>query len=224
MNCQAIRRTDLSRDSSKEQVIHDRETHANEGRGMDGFGGVQGVVRGVTPAIVEATVKDEMNFTVWIEEWRHSRKLRFSTDSKHFFLEGADLDDFTKQAIRTAEKTIFVANPYLESCYLTDYLMDSATSQVEIRIVTRQPESVDKSFAKRVECHSKLRKKGITLYYDNQIHSKIITVDNKVAIVSSMNFYSGSSGGASREAGIVSIHPKVVESATDYIRKLLDGS
>ena len=55
------------------------------------------------------------------------------------------------------------------------------------------------------------------------MHSKIITVDNKVAIASSMNFYSGSSGGASKEAGIVSIDEKVVESATNYIRKLLDG-
>lgn len=64
---------------------------------------------------------------------------------------------------------------------------------------------------------------GIILRYDSQIHSKIITVDNKVTIASPMNFYSGSSGGASKEAGIVPIDEKVVESATNYIGKLLDG-
>ena len=74
-----------------------------------------------------------------------------------------------------------------------------------------------------MECHSKLRKIGIPIRYDNQIHSKIMIVDNKIAVVSSMNFYSGSSGGASKEAGIVSMDEKVVESAADYIRKLIDG-
>ena len=198
MNCQTIKRADLSRG--------------------------QGIVRGVPPVIVKASVREEIDFTRWIEEWRHNRKLDFSMESKHFFLDGSDLDDFTKQIIRMAEKTILVANPYLENCYLTDYLIDSATNQTEIKIVTRQPVSVEKGFAKRVECHSKLRMKGITLHYDSQIHSKIITVDNEVVIASSMNFYSGSSGGASKEAGIVSIDRKVVESAMNYIKKLLGES
>ena len=50
-----------------------------------------------------------------------------------------------------------------------------------------------------------------------------MVVDNKIAVVSSMNFYSGSSGGALKEAGIVSMDEKVIESTADYIRKLIDG-
>ena len=62
---------------------------------------------------------------------------------------------------------------------------------------------------------------NILLRTDNQIHSKIMVVDNSIAVVSSMNFYSGSSGGASKEAGIVSMDKQVVESAANYIKKLI---
>jgi len=222
-NCQTIKRADLPHGSSITRTIPSKQRQPKEEQEIDVVAGVRKVMRGVTQVIKEASVKKETNFNKWIDEWRHTKKLDFSMESKHFFLDGSDLDDFTKQIIKMAEKTILVANPYLESCYLTDYLIDSATKQTEIRIVTRQPEAREKGFDRKVECHSKLRTKGITLRYDNQIHSKIITVDNKVAIASSMNFYSGSSGGASKEAGIVSIDEKVVESATNYIRKLLDG-
>ena len=64
---------------------------------------------------------------------------------------------------------------------------------------------------------------NIHLRYDNQIHSKIIVVDNSIAVVSSMNFYSGSSGGASKEAGMVSMDKQVVEAAAKYIKKLIEA-
>lgn len=64
---------------------------------------------------------------------------------------------------------------------------------------------------------------NILLRYDNQIHSKIMVVDNSIAVVSSMNFYSGSSGGASKEAGIVSMDKQVVDSAAKYISKLIEA-
>lgn len=219
MNCQRVRRSDLSRSSSTKQAIPSKRDAAGAEQGVDVIAGVQKIMRGVTHAIKEASIKSETDFNKWTADWRHTRKLDFSMDSRHFFLEGMDLDDFTKQLIKMAEKRILVANPYLESCYLTDALVDSATKKTEIRIVTRPPEPKE---TRKAECHSKLRRMGIILRYDNQIHSKIITIDDKIAIVSSMNFYSGSSGGASKEAGIVSIDEKVVESATNYIRKLLD--
>ena len=215
MDCQAIKRVEL---------LPLKQGYTKEQQRMDAIVVVDGTMDGNPGVNEETRVENGKDFSRWIEEWRHSRKLDFSLESKHFFLEGSDLDDFTKQMIRMAEETILAANPYIESCYLTDYLINSAKNQTEITIVTRQPEAEKKDFAKKVECHSKLRQKGIALHYDNQIHSKIIAVDNKVAIASSMNFYSGSSGGASKEAGIVSIDQRVVESATNYIRKLLDES
>jgi len=59
------------------------------------------------------------------------------------------------------------------------------------------------------------------IHYDNQIHAKIIVIDNVVAIVSSMNLYSASSGGFTKEAGIVSIDEKVVTSVSKYIMDIL---
>jgi phosphatidylserine/phosphatidylglycerophosphate/cardiolipin synthase-like enzyme len=220
LNCQTIKRDDSLRSSSTKHAIPSKQKHTEEEQEVDIIAGVQKVMRGVTHIIREASIKKETDFNKWTADWRHTRRLDFSMESRHFFLDGMDLDDFTKQLIKMAEKTILVANPYLESCYLTDALIDSATKQTEIRIITRPPEARE---TRKAECHSKLRKMGIILRYDKQIHSKIITVDNQIAIVSSMNFYSGSSGGASKEAGIVSIDEKVVESATNYIRKLLDG-
>ncbi len=170
-----------------------------------------------------APVKREADFGDWIEEWKINRKLTFSMEPQHFFLDGSDLDDLTKQIIKMAEEAILVANPFIEECYITDYLIRSAKNKVRVEIVTRQPTKEEKSFLRKTECHSKLTSKGITLHYDNQIHSKIITVDNKVAIVSSMNFYSGSSGGFSKESGIVSIDRGVVESASSYIKNLFDA-
>jgi phosphatidylserine/phosphatidylglycerophosphate/cardiolipin synthase-like enzyme len=49
-----------------------------------------------------------------------------------------------------------------------------------------------------------------------------VIVDNKIAIVSSMNFTSGSSGGGSLEAGIVSIDSRVVDDALKYVQRLLE--
>ena len=187
---------------------------------LDLVSGVNKFMRGVSHIIKERSVKKETDFNKWTADWRSLKKLDFSMENKHFFLRGMDLDDFTKQLIRMAKETILIANPFIENCYLTDALLDSAQSSTKIKIVTRRPQDRE---MKKEQCHQKLRKMGILLRYDNQIHSKIMVVDNKIAVVSSMNFYSGSSGGASKEAGIVSMDEKVVESAADYIRKLIDG-
>ena len=58
---------------------------------------------------------------------------------------------------------------------------------------------------------------GLELKYDKKIHAKIIVADRTVGVVSSMNFFPESSAGASWEAGLVSIDPKVVESIVQSI-------
>ena len=187
---------------------------------MNVVSGVQKIMKGVSQAIKEMPIKKETDFNKMTVDWRRLKQLDFSLENKHFFLVGMDLDDFTKQLIRMAKNNILIANPFVASCYLTDALIDSSQSSVKINIVTRRPKAKENN---KAECHSKLRKMGIFLRYDNQIHSKIMVVDNKIAVVSSMNFYSGSSGGGSKEAGIVSIEEKAVESALKYIKKLIEA-
>lgn len=184
---------------------------------IDVVSGVNKIVRGVSHIIKERAVKNETDFNKWTADWRKVKNLDFSMDNRHFFLIGMDLDDFTKQLIRMAKQSILIANPFIESCYLTDALITSAQSSTKIKIVTRRPKMKER---KKAECHSKLKRTNIQLRYDNQIHSKIMVVDNSIAVVSSMNFYSGSSGGASKEAGIVSMDKQVVESSAKYIQQL----
>ena len=168
---------------------------------------------------------EETDIVKWIAEWRRFKHLDFTMDKGHFFLAGMNLDDFTKQLIRKAKETILIANPFLEMCYLTEALLDSAQSSTNIKIVTRYPGSKEKKRERAQRyCHLKLKKAKIQLRYDRQIHSKIIVVDNEVAVVSSMNFYSGSSGGSSKEAGIVSLDEAIVASTSQYINKLHEGA
>ena len=197
ISCQ--KRTALSDSSKTADSSSPKQRQDVDDLEIDVIAGAQKVWKGVSKVIKERSIIGERDFNKWIAEWRHMRKLDFSMESKHFFLGGADLDDFTKNLINSAEKNILLTNPYVEQCYLTDNLIDARTRGIEIKMVLR-PESNN---YRRVECQSKLREMGIILHKDGRIHSKIIIVDGKVAIVSSMNFYSGSSGGASNEAGIV---------------------
>lgn len=166
-------------------------------------------------------VADKRSETVdWIKEWKKLRKLDFSLDSKHFFLDDMDLDDLSKQLIRRACKEVLIVNPFIESCSLSKTLEDASKRRVKVTVITRPPREDDHHGREKEEYHSKLRKEGITLVYNKDTHAKLIVVDDEVAVVSSMNFYSGSSGGRTWEAGLVSIEEAVIKSVVKSIRKL----
>ena len=154
-------------------------------------------------------------------KWVNDKPINITLESKHFFLEGMRLEEFTRDFIGKAKDEILVTNPYLDSCYLTTALQEARDRRVNVRIVSRRP-TKDKNDVSKLECHATLRKKGVTIHYINTIHSKILAVDRKIAILSSMNLYSGSAGGGVLEAGIVSFEDKVVGSITKYITDLLE--
>ena len=60
-------------------------------------------------------------------------------ESRRFFL-AEQIWMILRNNSSMSQKTILIANPYLENCYLTDALIDSANSQTQINIVTRMPE------------------------------------------------------------------------------------
>jgi phosphatidylserine/phosphatidylglycerophosphate/cardiolipin synthase-like enzyme len=154
----------------------------------------------------------------WLESWKHVKKLDFSLENKHFFLDGSDVDELTKDLIALSEDSIDVVNPFIEGCYLTEAILRARERNITVRIVTR-PIKKDLSVN---GCHAELLSRGVQIKFNNQIHSKIVIVDNKITIVSSMNFTSGSSGGGSFEAGITSIDPKVIAEASKYMQRLLE--
>jgi phosphatidylserine/phosphatidylglycerophosphate/cardiolipin synthase-like enzyme len=175
------------------------------------------------PKVQKANIleKTQDSLIQWLTEWVNTEPINVDLQSKHFFLEGMRLEEFSRKAIGKAKDEIIVANPYLDSCYLATALQEARDRRVNVKIVTRRP-TKDKENISKIECHAALRKKGVTIHYYNTIHAKIIVIDRKVAILSSMNLYSNSAGGGVLEAGIVSFEEKVVTSQAKYITDLLE--
>jgi phosphatidylserine/phosphatidylglycerophosphate/cardiolipin synthase-like enzyme len=165
------------------------------------------------------TPKGGNGFIKWIEQWQEIRNLSLPLENKHFFLEGEYLDELSRVLIGQAQEEILVTNPYIDSCHLTKELLHASEKKIKVKVVSRKPTLDDETKRK---CQSEMLKAGMFIHYDSQIHSKLIVIDGKVAIVSSMNFYSQSSGGFTKEAGIVSLDEKVVKSVADYISNLLE--
>jgi hypothetical protein len=153
-------------------------------------------------------------------QWASTKPINLALESKQFFLEGLRLEELTRDLIEKAKDEILVTSPFVDSCHPIRLLIEAKDRRVNVRIVTTRPKK-DREDSKKVECHALLRKKGVNVHYISTIHAKIIIIDRKVAIVSSMNLYSGSTGGGLEEAGIVSFESKVVESASKFITDLL---
>jgi phosphatidylserine/phosphatidylglycerophosphate/cardiolipin synthase-like enzyme len=157
----------------------------------------------------------------WLIQWTAEKHIDIAVESKHFFLEGMRLEELSRDLIEKAQFDIFVTSPFVDSCYLVTALQEAKVRRVTVKLVARRPENV-KEDRQKIDCQANLKRAGIVIHYINQIHSKIIVIDSKIAIISSMNLYSGSTGGALFEAGVVSFEKKVVDSATKYISGLLE--
>jgi hypothetical protein len=59
---------------------------------------------------------------------------------------------------------------------------------------------------------NQLARKGVSITYDSSVHAKLIVVDRCIGIVSSMNFFAGSSGGADWEAGLITVEKSIMQS------------
>ena len=133
------------------------------------------------------------------------------------------MDDLSKGLICKAKSEVLVVNPFVNKCDLSDTLREASKNGVEVKLITRPPDIERVQFQQdKEEYHGLLKGDGVKVTYNKAVHAKLITVDRAVVILSSVNFYSGSSGGASWEAGLVSIEKTVVESITDSILGLLE--
>jgi len=158
-----------------------------------------------------------------IDEWKKFRSFNIDPSIGHFFVEGDLLDDISKYLIVNAEKEILVTNPFVEKCSISDSLIEACKKGKMVRLITRpiDPEKDLKETKK--EYHELLKDSGVEIIYNKSVHGKLVALDRAVSILSSMNFYSGSSAGASWETGIVTFEEKVVRSIVDSILKLLQS-
>jgi len=155
----------------------------------------------------------KIELTSWINQWKKVRKLDFSLEHEHFFLEGRHLDDFSKELISHAKSEVLVINPFIQHCDLSNTLREVRKEGIEVQIITRPPYDKHPEYLKsKEEYHAKLKQDGISVFHKKKVHAKLLVVDRAVAIASSMNFYPDSSAGVSWEAGLVSIDPNVVKS------------
>jgi phosphatidylserine/phosphatidylglycerophosphate/cardiolipin synthase-like enzyme len=167
--------------------------------------------------------KDQENLVHYIDQWKDLKKLAIDLRNEHFFLARWHLDELSKDLITQAKSEVLVVNPYVEKCALSDSMREVA-AEVNVTLLTRPPEmDRDEYRERKKEYHSHLQQDGVEVVYNKVVHGKITIVDRAVAIVSSMNFNPRSSGGASWEAGLVTIDRKTVEEILDEVWKVLDS-
>ena len=169
--------------------------------------------------VLEKVLPKDENLASFVVEWRAFKHLSFSLDARHFFLEGTYLDDLSKDLIRRARKEVLVVNPFLEECNLSNALIDAVGNGAKVTVITRNPtpsrdnnQNSQEVLKEKQNYHEYLKKEGVTMYFDRRIHAKLLVVDEQIAVISSMNFYSNSTGGSSWEAGMISIDDSIVTS------------
>ena len=89
----------------------------------------------------KASIKQvKIDHISWIYGWKNKNKLNFSLETGHFFLEGMFLDDFSKEMILNAKSEVFVVNPYVEECSLSNTFRTAKRKDLDVKIITREPE------------------------------------------------------------------------------------
>ena len=170
----------------------------------------------------QQVVPEDDDIAKWVAKWRNFKNLTFSLDARHFFLEGKYIDDLSKDLIRQANREVLLVNPYVEQCHLSNTLLDAIANDAKVIVVTRSIHEKDTYLKEKQAYHDYLRKEGIQFHYDRHIHAKLLVVDQRIAVISSMNFIVTSTGGSSWEAGMISIDETIVKSITNTIHQLLE--
>lgn len=168
---------------------------------------------------------EQEELVTWIDNWKNLENLEFPLEPQHFYLTRRHLDDLSKKIISQARKEVMVVNPFVQQCDLSNTIREVADAGKTVLLITR-PAGLEKneSYRKAMKnYHQSLRKAGVYLVENKTVHAKIIVVDRRVAIVSSMNFYATSSGGQSWEAGLVTVNQSVVENVADSVMKLSEA-
>lgn len=178
----------------------------------------------ITTSISSTMAYPQETLIKWLTEWVIGKPIHLSIEGKQFFVAGMELEELARDAIGKAQDEILVTSPYVDNCHLATALQRAVERRVKVKLVARRPTDpkTQKIDIPKAECHNNLRKEGLVIHYINQIHSKIIVIDRKIALISSMNLYSGSTGGATFEAGIVSFDKTVVDSTAKYVVELLE--
>jgi sugar-specific transcriptional regulator TrmB len=170
------------------------------------------------------SLETQKRLVQWIDNWIGLKDFEFDINPKHFFLQGRNLEEFSKALIaQQAQREILVVNPFVESTILGKSLLEAARRQINVLLITHQPHAKEDS---KLEFHSILKANNAQVLYHDTSHTKIIITDRAAAIVSSMNFSSRvlEDQSSSWEAGLITIHPTVIETIYGHVLDLQDQS
>jgi len=165
--------------------------------------------------VIQVPFVEKRDIIVWTDGWIKIHKPEISLEKEHFFLEGYYLDVFIKFLISKANETIIVINPFLDMITPIKLLIEAKQDNKRVVMVTRPPD-----ISSTRKYHKSLLDSGITILYHENLHAKILIFDDKIAIVSSMNFLQRATAGISWEAGIVTINVNTVNMIKDSITNL----
>jgi len=143
--------------------------------------------------------------------------------SNHLHLKEDLLSSISEELIEYAENEILLVNPYVEKCHITEKLIHACRKKINVMLIANSPEKdIYDNLRKerKIEYHKALLDSGLKFYYNNTAHAKLLVVDGKVAVVSSMNLYGGSTSGNLWETGILSIDLKNVRQIRESFREL----
>jgi hypothetical protein len=157
-------------------------------------------------------------------QWIKFKNIKMGKNSAHLFLTGDLLDSILKDLISYARQEIYVVNPFVERCALSDSLLRASRKGVKVNLITRDPKTDWDTRRKedKQRYHQKLNNSSIDVHYNSTIHAKMFILDRQVLCVSSMNLYSDSVAGKSWEAGLLTIEETNIKRALNAFQELLN--
>lgn len=166
----------------------------------------------------------KLDIIEWIYQWKEKNDPSISLDNKHFFVEGDLLTEITNGLLKNiAQENVIIVNPFVDVCSTTRILSVLKMNGVNVDIITRNPETDDHQYSKdrKKECHKDLLKNGVNLFYNNYVHAKMVLIDNRIAINSSMNLTGTSVGSQSWETGVITYDENNIQSISKSLLSLL---
>jgi phosphatidylserine/phosphatidylglycerophosphate/cardiolipin synthase-like enzyme len=130
-----------------------------------------------------------------------------------------DLRDSIENSIANARKSVYILSPYIERSYLFSDLEKLIKQKGTVRVVFREA----KYGTKYERAIDNLIAMKAHIKYKENLHAKLIIVDEKIAIISSANLLSGSLLN-NEELGIITSNREQVKDALSFFRCVYDNA
>ena len=144
--------------------------------------------------------------------------MEFNLENKEFplFLQGPYLRAALTMLPFYAEKTIHIMVPYLIQSQILDSILNTP-NHVEIKLYTRNRDGYlpNIKIGAQPAMEKLFARENLEMFIDNKIHAKIWKIDDKFAIVHSMNG-TPTSEMSNFEAGVISIQEQLIKDVQSY--------